>query len=56
LLATESTGRHVDYRNEPIPLDDSNRPLSKQGEILPTNQYGQYVADIHVLPTAQGGR
>jgi hypothetical protein len=56
LLSTDTTGRYVDYRGEPIPLDDFNRPLSKENKVLPTNSYGQYVADVQILPTVSGGR
>lgn len=54
LLSTDSTGRHLNYQGEPIPLDDFGRPLNKQNEVMPTNEYRQYVADV--VPTSQSGR
>lgn len=52
-----NTGRHTNYHNEPIPLDDFGRPLDSSGKILPTNEYQQFVHNkIAVLPTSQSGR
>lgn len=56
LLSTDSTGRYLNSQKEPIPVDDFGRPLSKQGDVLPTNENGQYIAEIDVLPTSQSGR
>jgi hypothetical protein len=37
-------------------LNDFGKPLGKDNEVLPTNNYGQYIADVAILPTSESGR
>jgi hypothetical protein len=57
LLPTDTTGRHVNSRNEPIPLDEMSRPLGPDNQLLEKNQNEQYVyKDLPLKPTVASGK
>lgn len=42
-LKIDASGNYVDLYGESLITDDFGRPLDEKGNLLPTNDYGQYI-------------
>lgn len=54
-LPTDKSGQFLGDNNEPLPLDNWERPLDLDGMPLPTDHHGQFVyTTAGIIPTISG--